>query len=101
MEGFLAWTAGAPRAVRCSLSSPRRRPDVPSAGGPRPRPSSAPQWQFLARAVAVITGLTMLLVVDVRGVAFYVAWALIVLALATEGLGTFVYWRRSRAHRGS
>ena len=47
--------------------------------------------------MAVITGLTMLLIVDVRGVAFYFAWALIVLALATEGLGTFVYWRRSRA----
>jgi uncharacterized membrane protein len=74
---------------------------VPSAGGPRPRPSSAPPWQFLVRAVAVITGLTMLLIVDVRGVAFYLAWALIVLALATEGLGTFVYWRRSRANRGS
>jgi hypothetical protein len=53
------------------------------------------------RAVAVITGLTMLLIVDVRGVGFYLAWALIVLTLATEGLGTFVYWRRSRANRGS
>jgi hypothetical protein len=52
------------------------------------------------RAVAVITGLTMLLIVDVRGVAFYFGWALIVLVLATEGLGTFVYWRRSRADRG-
>jgi hypothetical protein len=49
--------------------------------------------------VAVITGLTMLLIVDVRGVAFYLAWALIVLTLATEGLGTLVYWRRSRANR--
>jgi hypothetical protein len=73
---------------------------VRSAGGPRPRPSSAPPWQFLARAGAVVAGLTMLLVVDVRGVVFYFAWALIVLALATEGLGTFVYWRRSRASRG-
>jgi hypothetical protein len=73
---------------------------VRSAGGPRPRPSSAPPWQFLARAAAVVAGLTMLLVVDVRGVVFYFAWALIVLALATEGLGTFVYWRRSRASRG-
>ena len=53
------------------------------------------------RAVAVITGLTMLLIVDVRGVAFYLAWALIVLALATEGLSTFVYWRRSRANRSA
>jgi hypothetical protein len=74
---------------------------VPSAGGPRPRQSSAPPWQFLARAVAVITGLTMLLIVDVRGVAFYFAWALIVLALATEGLGTLVSWCRSRPNRGS
>lgn len=82
-------------------SSLTRWPDVSSAGGPRPRPSSAPAWQFLLRAVAVITGLTMLLIVDVRGVAFYFAWALIVLALATEGLGTLVYWRRSRANRGS
>jgi hypothetical protein len=73
---------------------------VRSAGGPRPRPLSAPPWQFLVRAAAVIAGLTMLLVVDVRGVVFYFAWALIVLALATEGLGTFVYWRRSRASRG-
>jgi hypothetical protein len=53
------------------------------------------------RAVAVIAGLTMLLIVDVRGAAFYFAWALIVLSLATEGLATFVYWRRSRASRGS
>lgn len=53
------------------------------------------------RAAAVITGLIMLLIVDVRGVAFYVAWALIVLALATEALATLVYWRRSRASRGS
>jgi hypothetical protein len=44
----------------------------------------------------VITGLVMLLVVDVRGVAFYVAWSLIVLALASEGAATFVYWYRSR-----
>jgi hypothetical protein len=53
------------------------------------------------RAVAVITGLTMLLIVDVHGVAFYFAWVLIVLALAAEGLGTFVYWRRSRANRST
>jgi hypothetical protein len=83
-----------------SPSSPTRWPDVSSAGGPRSRPLSAAPWQFLVRAVAVITGLTMLLIVDVRGAAFYFAWALIVLALATEALGTFVYWRRSRANRG-
>jgi hypothetical protein len=44
----------------------------------------------------VITGLTLLLIVDVRGVAFYVAWTLIVLALASEAAATLVYWRRSR-----
>jgi hypothetical protein len=55
-----------------------------------------PPWQFLVRAAAVVTGLTLLLIVDVHGVAFYVAWALIVLALATEALATFVYWRRLR-----
>jgi hypothetical protein len=68
---------------------------VPNGGGQRARPSSAPPWQFLVRAAAVITGLTLLLIVDVRGAAFYVAWALIVLALATEGIATLVYWRRS------
>jgi hypothetical protein len=60
------------------------------------RPTSAPPWQFLIRAVAVITGLTLLLIVDVHGAAFYIAWTLIVLALATEGAATLVYWRRSR-----
>jgi hypothetical protein len=51
--------------------------------------------QFLVRAAAVITGLTLLLIVDVHGVIFYIAWTLIVLALATEGLATIVYWHRS------
>jgi hypothetical protein len=53
-------------------------------------------WQFVARAIAVITGLTLLLIVDVRGVAFYIAWSLIVLALVSEAAATFVYWQRSR-----
>jgi hypothetical protein len=44
----------------------------------------------------VITGLTLLLIVDVHGVAFYIAWALIVLALFSEAAATLVYWRRSR-----
>jgi hypothetical protein len=55
--------------------------------------------QFLARAIAIIVGLTMLLVVNVRGVAFYVAWSLIVLAFLGEAAATLVYWRRSRAGR--
>ena len=53
-----------------------------------------PAWQFVLRAAAVVTGLTMLLIVDVHGVAFYVAWGLIVLALATEATATLVYWHR-------
>jgi hypothetical protein len=44
----------------------------------------------------VITGLVLLLVVDVHGAVFYVAWALIVLALVGEALGTMVYWVQSR-----
>ena len=59
-------------------------------------PSVAPPRQFLVRAVAVITGLTLLLIVDVRGVIFYIAWSLIVLALVSEGAATFVHWRRAR-----
>jgi hypothetical protein len=57
---------------------------------------AAPPRQFLVRAAAVVTGLTLLLIVDAHGVAFYIAWALIVLALVTEALATFVYWRRMR-----
>ena len=53
-------------------------------------------WQFATRALAVVTGLALLLIVDVRGVVFYLAWTLIVLALASEGAATFVYWRHSR-----
>jgi hypothetical protein len=59
-------------------------------------PGGAPPWQFLLRAAAVVTGLTLLLIVDVHGVVFYVAWALIVLALVTEAAATFVFWRRTR-----
>ena len=64
--------------------------------GRRPAAPPAVPWQFAIRAVAVVTGLTLLLIVDVRGVTFYVAWALIVLALVTEGAATLVYWRRAR-----
>jgi hypothetical protein len=55
--------------------------------------------QFLARAIAIIVGLTMLLVVNVRGAAFYIAWSLVVLAFLSEMAATYVYWRRSRATR--
>ena len=58
---------------------------------------AAPPWQFLLRAAAVITGLTLLLIVDVHGFAFYLAWTLIVLALVSEGAATFVHGRRSGA----
>jgi hypothetical protein len=60
---------------------------------------SPPPWQFLARAAAVIAGLTLLLVVDVHGLVFYLAWALIVLALVSESAATIVYWRRARHQR--
>ena len=64
-------------------------------------PSATPSWQFLLRVAAVLAGLTLLLVVDVRGVAFYIAWMLIVLALLSEIAATLVYWRRSRRGDGS
>jgi hypothetical protein len=54
-------------------------------------------WQFATRAAAIVTGLTLLLVVDVKGVVFYFAWGLIGLALLSEGVSTFVYWHRSRS----
>jgi hypothetical protein len=55
-----------------------------------------PPWQFAVRAVVASTALTLLLIVDVHGVAFYLAWALIGLSLITEGASTYVYWRRTR-----
>jgi hypothetical protein len=66
--------------------------------GPRPPrgPPTAAPWQFAVRAVAVITGLTLLVIVDVHGTVFYVAWGLIGLALVSEAAATFVYWRRLR-----
>jgi hypothetical protein len=65
-----------------------------------PTPPGLP-WQFAIRAVAVIAGLTLLVIVDVHGVAFYVAWGLIGLALLTEAAATLVYWRRSRGSERS
>ena len=71
---------------------------MPDAGRPSPGrpPPPAPGPQFVFRAVAVITGLTLLLVVQVHGVAFYAAWSLIGLALVTETVATLLYWHRSR-----
>jgi hypothetical protein len=67
-----------------------------TSSGERVRPSPHPPWQFLVRAAIVVTGLVLLLVVDVHGVAFYVAWVLIVLALVGEAIGTLLYWLGSR-----
>jgi len=53
-------------------------------------------WQFLIRAILVISGLTLLLIADVRGVMFYLAWSMIVLALVSEAVAMLVYWQRSR-----
>ena len=41
----------------------------PSHGPPLGLP-----WQFAIRAVAIITGLTLLVIVDVHGAVFYFAW---------------------------
>ena len=68
-------------------------------GSRQAQPPPGPPWQFLVRAAAVITGLTLLLIVDVHGAAFYVAWSLIVLALASEGASTYVFWRRAHSRR--
>jgi hypothetical protein len=71
-------------------------------GGRGPPAAAAPRfpWQFAARAVAVIIGLTLLLIVDVRGAAFYVAWSLIVVALLSEGAATAVHFHRARSAPG-
>jgi len=71
-----------------------------SADPRRPR-SIEPPWQVILRALLVITGLMLLLLVDVHGPAFYVAWALIAVALISEGVATLVHWLRSRPNRGT
>jgi hypothetical protein len=63
---------------------------------PAVRPVTSFPWQFVVRAAAVVTGLTLLLIVDVRGLVFYLAWSLIVLALLSEAAATFVHWSRVR-----
>lgn len=68
---------------------------MPDLRPPGPSELAIP-WQFASRAAAVITGLTLLLIVDAHGVVFFVAWALIGLALVSEVLATIVYWRRMR-----
>jgi hypothetical protein len=71
---------------------------VPAENDRRPArgPPPAPPWQFIVRAIAIVTGLTLLVIVDVHGVAFYIPWSLIGLALVTEAAATLIYWRRSR-----
>ena len=91
------WSASAPSASRArpcqrTRAAVREVETWPS----RARPPPTVPWQFAGRAVAVITGLTLLLIVDVRDAAFYLAWALIVLALLSEAAATVVYWRRAR-----
>ena len=73
-------------------------PPEPATGGAG-RSSDVP-WQFLLRGAAVICGLTLLLIVNVHGVAFYVAWSLIGLALVTEAIATVVHLRRARRRGG-
>ena len=70
-----------------------------SGADPRPPlgPPAAIPWQFGARAVAIVTGLTLLVIADVHGVAFYFAWSLIGFALVTEAASTLLFWRRSPA----
>jgi hypothetical protein len=63
---------------------------------PPPGPRAAVRWQFGVRAAAIVTGLALLAIVDVHGVAFYFAWGLIGFALITEAAATLVYWRRLR-----
>ena len=60
------------------------------------RPPPHPPWQFLVRAAMGVTGLVLLLIVDVHGAAYYFALALIVLALVGEAVGTVLYWTRQR-----
>jgi hypothetical protein len=69
---------------------------MPDRGGRAP---PGMPWQFVLRAALVVTGLTLLLLVDVHGVVFYLAWAAIGLALLSETAAMLIYWRRSRQGR--
>jgi hypothetical protein len=77
--------------------------DVSSGADPRPPrgPPPAIPWQFGVRAVAILAGLTLLVLVDVHGAVFYFAWGLIGFALVTEAVATLVYRRRSREQERS
>jgi hypothetical protein len=68
---------------------------VPSGADRRP-PHGPPPWQFVVRAAFVVTGLTLLVIVEVHGVGFYFAWGLIGLALVSEAAATLVYRHRAR-----
>jgi hypothetical protein len=77
-------------ALRCRIDAHRHGPYAPWGSlGRIP-------WQVFIRSGAVLTGLVLLLFVDVHGVAFYIAWALIALAVVSELLATLVYWLASR-----
>jgi hypothetical protein len=69
---------------------------VPRGEHPRPPPRVplALPWQFRVRALAVITGLSLLVIVDVHGAGFYLAWGLIGLSLVSEAAATLVHLRR-------
>ena len=72
------------------------RPGVSWVPVPHQPGKPAIPWQVLVRAAAVVTGLVLLLFVDVHGVAFYIAWALILLALVSELAATLFFWFASR-----
>lgn len=62
--------------------------------------AAVPHWPLAVRAAMVIVGLTLLLLVNVHDGAFYIAWSLIGLALASELAATLVHVLRGRrAHR--
>jgi hypothetical protein len=67
--------------------------DVRLGGDPGPRPAARlPRLGGSASSgrSALITGLALLLIGDVRGPAFYTAWTLTGLALVSEGAATMV-----------
>lgn len=74
-------------------------PVRPEDHGARPHSPGLP-WQFVFRATLIVTGLTLLLIVNVRGALFYVAWSLIVLALVSEAAATAIHRRRTHRNGG-